>query len=163
MYCISLYCTPAYGKHAWQHLQTCTRLLAAGQHQLLNTITQLLQITIYMDVGIAHTSLDLPCRSGNYNHKALNKLYGCAQFAMVQGMHDIGNIVRHLLFQRLGSKTLTSMRCFGACRRKGRLRRMSCSMGAFHVGPECCRDLSRFSIGLCTKVYASASCQMPYK
>ena len=40
------------------------------------------------------------------------------------------------------------MRLLGAWRRKGRLRRMSCSMGALQVGPECCRDRSRFSMGL---------------
>ena len=42
----------------------------------------------------------------------------------------------------------TSMSFLGAWRRKGRLYRVSCSMGALQVGPECCRDLSRFSIGL---------------
>lgn len=44
--------------------------------------------------------------------------------------------------------SLTSMSFLGAWRRKGRLYKMSCSMGAFHVGPECCSDLSRLSTGL---------------
>ena len=56
--------------------------------------------------------------------------------------------------------SLTSMSFLGAWRRKGRLYKMSCSMGAFHVGPECCSDLSRLSTGLqfahCTYTYEHA-------